>query len=121
MSLYTVTINLPDHVLGDEWVGINPIGPVIVNGITQGNLSRISMWLIGPNSPTPFKLDSNGTGDALIVIDNAGTWVAHISPVANFLKRTGDWKWDMKFYHSGNVTPITLYQGVLKVVPTTNP
>ncbi len=117
---YTVQINLPPTVLGDEWTGLT-IGPVVVNGITQGNLTRITMYLIGPNSPTPYRIDSTAGADALIVITDAAAWEATISPVANFLPRVGDWRWDMKFYHDGNVSPITCYAGVLAVLPTTSP
>lgn len=119
---YTVIINLPDTVLGDQWVGIFPI-TVTVNNIVQGALQRISMWFTGPNSPeAEYKLDTDGTGNAPIIISSAAApWSAYISPVKPFLPRVGDWKWDMKFYHTGNVSPITLYSGVLTVVPTTDP
>ncbi len=121
MSSYTVTIDLPGVKLGDEWSGLT-IGPLTVDGIGQGNLTRISMWLVGKESPTPFILDTDGSGDALIVIDTAAApWEAHINPVDPFLPRVDDWSWTLKFYHSGNVSPLTLYEGVLKVGPTTNP
>ncbi len=120
MAIYTVNIDLPATVLGDEWTGLS-IGPVVVTGITQGNLTRITMGFVGPISPVPYTADSNGLGDALITITNAGTWEAIIAPVASFLPAAGEWKWDMKFYNTGNVTPITLYSGVITVYPTNLP
>ncbi len=117
---YVVTVQFQPTVLGDEWAGAS-VGPVVVNGISQGTLSRITLRFVGPNSPTPFIFDSTAGADGLIVIDNAGTWEAHIDPTTPFLNRAGDWKWDMKFYSNGDVSPLTCYQGVLTVLPTTNP
>ncbi len=120
MNDYTVTVNLQSVKLGDAWCGVL-IGPVPVIGIVQGTLTRISMVFVGPNSPTVFQLDSDSGYDGLIVIDDDTTWEAHINPVFPFLNRVGDWRWDMKFYHSNDVSPITCYEGIIKIKPTTDP
>ncbi len=120
MNDYTVTVNLQSVKLGDSWVGLD-IGPVPVTGITQGTLSRISMVFVGPGSPIVFQLDSDAGYDGSIAITDPVTWVAVIDPVFPFLNRVGDWKWDMKFYHDGDVSPITGYEGVIKIKSTTDP
>ena len=110
---YTVQINLPDHKLGDQWVGITSIAPVVA-GLTQGTLSRVKMWLT--KGVEVYKLDTlSGDRDAAIVIDNITTWACHIPQVTSFLPSSGIWNWDMQFTHSGTITPVTLYKGSLVV------
>lgn len=115
MADYAVNIDLPDHKLGDAWIGIATIGPVVVNGISQGNLTRIRMNFV--KGSLVFKLDTEAGADALIVIDTPATWAAHIDPVEKFLPQAGEWNWDMQFTHDEDVSPITCYKGVLVVHP----
>ena len=117
MADYTVSINLPDHKLGDEWIGISLIGPVVTTGITQGTLTRIRMQLSGPDGPNSFKLDSLAGYNGMIALDvtTPDEWEAHISPIAKFLTKAGTWNWSMQFFHSGDISPITLYKGALTV------
>ena len=111
---YTVQINLPDHKLGDQWVGIAAIGPMTVTGFTKGTLTRIKMNFT--NGVIVYRCDSTAGADALIVITTPSTWIAHIDPVLNFLPVAGAWNWDMQFTHSNAVSPVTLYKGVLTVI-----
>lgn len=114
MPDYTVQINLPDHKLGDQWIGIAAIGPMTITGFTKGTLTRIKMTFA--NSGLLYTCDSNSGGDALIVITNTTTWIAHIDPVLPFLPKAGSWNWDMQFTHTNAVSPVTLYKGVLNVL-----
>ncbi len=116
MAEYTVTINLPDHKLGDRWPGIASIGPVLINSAQPADaLTRIRMQFRLPGYV--YKLDSSSaeSPDAPIVIDNATTWVARIPEVQTFLTKEGNWQWDMEFYQTGKTSPLTLYKGTLTV------
>lgn len=114
MADYAEETDLPDHKLGDSWVGITTIGPVVVSGIGQGTLSRIVMVFVREDSSTTYTLDSERSQ---ITIDDDATWEAHIDPVPDFLRRAGDWEWAMQFTHDGGVSPVTLYKGTLTVLP----
>jgi hypothetical protein len=111
---YTVRINLPSHVLDDKWEGISTIGPVLVNeAVPAGALTRVTMELALDG--VTFTLDTEGTPDAPITIDNATTWEASIPEVQDFLPTAGDWIWNMQFYESPDTSPLTFYKGVLRV------
>jgi len=114
MADYTVEITLPDHKLGDQWVGITAIGPMTITGFTKGVLSRIRMHFT--NGTVIFTCDTNGLGNALIVISNPNTWIARIDPVTKFLSRAGAWSWDMEFTHANAISPVTLYKGTINVI-----
>jgi hypothetical protein len=117
MADYTVTIHLPDHKRGDKWPGVAPIGPILVNGTTPaGTLARVRMHLVH-SSGLKYKLDSDPATApaALITIDNPVTWAAHIGEVQEFLPIAGDWQWDMEFYRTGDLSPLTFYEGTLTV------
>lgn len=113
MSDYAVTINLPDHKRGDQWIGIAEIGPVTITGITKGELSRIRCHFV--KGTKKFKLDSQPGADGLIVIDDSTTWEAHVDPITDFPLTPGEWSWDMEFTHDGEISPITCYKGTLTV------
>ena len=116
---YTVQINLPDHKLGDEWVGILSIAPSSVTGLTMGQLTRVRMNFV--KGALVFMLDSsvtlNPSRNAPITItdDTQPTWVCTVPSVVNFLPEAGVWNWDMQFTHTGTITPVTLYKGSLTV------
>lgn len=117
MPDYTVNIDIPDHKRGDRWEGIGAIGPILINGVTPPNLlTRIRSHFVHTDGTT-FRLDSgNAAGrNAVIVLDNTTTWLAHVDPIQNFLPKAGSWSWDMEFYEVGNDKPLTLYKGVLTV------
>jgi hypothetical protein len=123
MADYTVTIDLPDHKRGDEWIGFL-VGPVLVDGATPAEqLSRVRMnfFLPGVGSHR-FVLDSDNSADrdAPITITNATLWVAQSGvpgdfEIDEFVQYAGDWHWDMAFWRGDKVSPRTFYKGVLRV------
>jgi len=119
MADYTVTINIPDHKLGDKWPGIATIGPVLVDGVTpSGVMARVRMNLKHELGSRYF-LDSEATANpnAPITRNNEVTWLASIAPVQDFLPLAGDWTWDMAFWEGSDTSPLTFYKGVLTVEP----
>lgn len=116
MADYTVQVDLQPHKLGDRWIGIGSIGPVLIDGLQPTNaLTRIraSFRMAGRES---FTLDSNPGGDAPIVIDDEDTWEATVPEIEEFLPSAGNWDWDMEFYEAGKTRPLTFYKGVLEVI-----
>lgn len=111
-----VKIDLGSHTLGDKWLGIAKIGPVLVNGSTpDGALTRVRMvFEMGSSS---FVLDSDGSvsPDAPITIDDAATWEARVPEVQSFLGSAGRWAWTMSFYEGADTGPLTFYRGVVVV------
>jgi hypothetical protein len=119
MPDYTATVNLPDHKLGDRWVGIAQIGPVTINGATPtAPLTRIRMQF--RQGSLLYTLDSDSEAsdaDAEIDLDNAATWQASIPEVDEFLSASGLWSYDIEFYDDDHESPLTLYQGTINVHP----
>ena len=68
-----------------------------------------------------FRLDSDAgeSPDAPITISNATTWAALVPPIQSFLRKAGEWAWDMEFYDDANTLPRTLYKGTLTVIDDT--
>ena len=111
MADYSVEIFLEDHKRGDKWVGIPSIGPVIINGSQpDSTLARIRMMF--KLSGKTFTLDSENSD---IDISNGTTWEASIPEVQKFLEDAGKWAWDMEFYDADDISPVTLYKGVITV------
>jgi hypothetical protein len=116
MSDYAVKVNLNDHKLGDRWLGISSIGPVIINDEQPVNeLERVRCTF--RKDSYSFTLDSNGLESGLILINDAATWAVSIPAVQDFVEFHGLWDWDIEFYEAGNTGPITLYKGTLRVHP----
>ena len=107
---------LPSVPRGDRWQGVAQIGPVEINGDTPSNaLTRIRMHFSLPGRV--YRIDSVPGADALVVIDDAANWEAHIPPIDRFLPAPGVWEWDMEFWETGNAAPLTLYKGTIEVQP----
>jgi hypothetical protein len=113
MADYTETIVLKDTKVGDAWIGIATIGPVLVNSQTPGEaLTRVVLtFRLGAET---FTLDSSGTSPG-ITISNAATWLCTVPARDVFLPRSGKWAWNLEFYRQGHTTPWTLYSGVITV------
>tara|TARA_R110000772_G_scaffold101872_1_gene202464 strand:+ start:28 stop:381 length:354 start_codon:yes stop_codon:yes gene_type:complete len=111
-SSYAVRINLSSHVLGDKWVGIPVIGPILVNGSQPAStLARVRMQFnLGTNT---FTLDSDVGSE--IAISNATTWEATVAQTQSFLTVAGQWSWSMQFYATGDTNPQTFYYGTFLV------
>ncbi|MEM8735334.1 MAG: hypothetical protein AAGG44_13970 [Planctomycetota bacterium] len=111
MADYTKTIDLADHKVGDNWIGIAEIRPTINEATPANALTRVRMMF--RKGSEEFVLDSRG--DNGISIDNAANWQASIAGRDDFLPSPGLWTWDMEFYQVGQTKPWTLYKGTLRV------
>ena len=114
MSDYTAPINLPDHKLGDRWVGM-VIGPILIGAAQPAvTLARVRMHF--RQGAAVYRLDSDATlRDAPITITNATTWIATIPVVeSGFLAKAGIWAFDVEFWGTGQ-GPVTLLRGTMTV------
>ena len=116
MADYTVTIDFPDHKLGDKWLGISAIGPVLINSATPSD-ALVRVRLHFRRHSLIFRCDSTAASDvdAPIVISNPATWLANVPEIPDFLSAAGLWHWDMEFWGNGWTGPLTLYKGVITV------
>ena len=103
---------------GDRWQGIAAIGPVIIDGSQPASpLSRIRLQF-RRGGRLGVSLDSESGGDFPIVISNATTWAAHVSPNGRTLPlEAGSWQWDAEFWAEGDTAPVTLYRGTITIGP----
>jgi hypothetical protein len=116
MGDYTLRIELPDHKLGDKWIGIASIDPYRSSTPPEAALARVRMDLVLGDG-TRFRLDSDASAspDAPIVITDAAAWTAVIPAVPSFVPKAGIWKWDIEFFADGETAPLTFYKGVIEV------
>lgn len=121
MSDYTAEIQLPDHKLGDKWVGIISIGPVTHDGgVPDNELSLVRMTFKHISRPLPTFLlstDADENPDAPITMVDSTLWSISIPEVQKFLRTSGDWLWDMQFLADGDGSPQTYFKGILTVHP----
>ena len=83
-------IILPDHTRGDTWLGIPTIGPI---GVTDGGdayqvpvgapivAAKLHFIKVGDTVPA-IAFETDGSGDAPIVIQDAANWELSVPPVA---------------------------------------
>ena len=116
MGDYSQVIKLNDHKRGDKWVGISTIGPVTINDEQPTlTLDRVRMQFRKGNNV--YKLDTDATErDAPITIVDATTWEVSVPEVdTGFLDVGGEWEWDMEFWETGKLAPLTLFKGNIEV------
>ena len=106
------TINLPSIVTGDSFYGLT-IGPITFNTVAPDYpLDSCVLW-IEADSGQVFQFKSDGTGDALITIDDDVNWTVSIPPTPILLPPSpGNW-----FYKTIDTAGVvrTLYKGRLDI------
>ena len=114
---YSVKIDLPAAVKGDAYPpspdgsGKIIIGPILIDGLQPSlALDRVVM-----NFRKSGKVESLDSSTAGITITNASTWQAEIPAFESVLTTSGNWSWDLAFYSTGELTPLTLYYGTIIV------
>jgi hypothetical protein len=114
MSDYAQYVQLPATKRADRWVGITSIGPILIGGAQPDvALARVRMqFRLGA---VVYTLDTEGTPDAPIVIDNGTTWLISIAAIETGIFETaGKWTFDIEFYGTGQGS-VTYIKGDIQV------
>lgn len=114
MSDYAQYVQLPATKRADRWIGITSIGPILIDGAQPVvTLARVRMqFRLGA---AVYTLDTEGTPDAPIVINDAATWEASIAAIESGIFETaGKWTFDIEFYGTGQGA-LTLHKGDIQV------
>ena len=113
--------NIPfdNLVAGNQWLGVQLIGPVLINGVSPSTaLASVRMaFRKAPDDITPAYVlaTTPQAGQGSITINNASTWSVTI-PEQPLPLAPGNWVWAIQFVDTlGTIS--TLFEGSLTVLP----
>lgn len=124
MPDYATTITLPDYKLGDYWPPSEAgdakimVGPLTFGPLPSGPFVPLSnaitrvVWTFR-NGSRSYYIDSNGLRDAPCYITGFDTF--EIRTIQKFLPDCpkGEWSFDCAIYTAANISPLTIYKGVI--------